>query len=331
MKRTQFACLLAGLMAFSGFLLSSFGQRLDPKQPVQKAASFAVSDAKAPDTPAATLQGPSWLKHLGLSVSQTQMGKMGGSGAPPTTEDNAGRATLKSNVDHFLTAFRSNPEQASQILNDKFMATGADLYRWNCQGCHGPEGKGAPPEINSIIGPVQGTSAVLTKKRMEARRIDADDEMINQMTELAATSLRDRLQHGGKNMPAFAYLRNDEVEALLGHLEKLAGVPPTKRDGLLVPESISSAGEHIARGTCHICHDATGEPTGGMMMTMMHRGIPSLASIPRDRSLSGVVHQVQFGSSGMMKMMGNEVMPAYPYLSEEEVAAVYFAAYSLRQ
>lgn len=329
MKRTPSALLFAALMAFSGFLLSLAGQQSDAKQPVQMPANVAVSDPKAPDAPAPSLQGPSWLKHLGLSVSETQMGKMGGNGSPPVTADTAGKATLKSNVTRFFTTFRSNPEQASQILNDKFMATGADLYRWNCQGCHGPEGKGAPPEINSIIGPVQGTSPDLAKKRMEARGIDADDEMITQMTELAATSLRDRLQHGGKNMPAFAYLRNDEVEALLGYLEKLSGVPPTKRDGLLVPESVSSAGEHIAKGTCHICHDATGEPTGGMMM-MMHHGIPSLASIPRERSLSGVVHQVQFGSSGMMKMMGNDVMPAYPYLSEEEIAAVYFAAYSVR-
>ncbi len=126
-------------------------------------------------------------------------------------------------------------------------------------------------------------------------------------------------------MPPFAYLRGDEVEALIGYLETLADVPPGKRAGLLVPETVTSTGEHIARGTCHICHDATGTAPARMMM---QANIPSLASIPRERSLSGVVHQVQFGSSGMMKMMGNEVMPAYPYFSDEEIAAVYFAAYS---
>ena len=51
--------------------------------------------------------------------------------------------------------------------------------------------------------------------------------------------------------------------------------------------------------------------------------IPSLASIPRDHSLNGVVHQVQYGSSGMMKMAGAEVMPAYPYFTQEEIAAAY--------
>lgn len=330
MKRTQFVFQLAAMLAFSSLLLSGSGQRSNANEPpVRKAANVAISDVKASDNPIGSLQGPSWLKHLGLSVSQTQMGKMGGTS--PSAESapaDPGKPTLKSSVVHFLTTFHSGPEQASPLLNEKFMVTGSDLYRWNCQGCHGPEGKGAPPEINPIIGPVQGTSAVLTKKRMEARGIDADDDMVNQMTELAVTSLRDRLQHGGKNMPAFSYLRTDEVEALLGYLEKLAGVPATKRDGLLVAESISSVGVHIARGTCHICHDATGQETGRMVM---HGGIPSIASIGRERSLSAVVHQVQFGSCSMMKMMSNELMPAYPYLSEEEIAAVYFAVYSVRQ
>ena len=224
----------------------------------------------------------------------------------------------------FLAAFRSDPEQAAGILNEKFTVTGSDIYRWNCQSCHGPDGKGTEPEINSVLGPVQGTSAKMTRDRMTARGIDADDEMITQMSELAETSLRDRFRHGGKNMPPFEYLRADEVEALLGYLEKLAGVPPTKRDGLVVPETASRVGEHIVRGTCHVCHDATG-PGAGMMM---HGTIPSLASISSDRSLSGIVHQVHYGSSGMMRMMGGDVMPAYPYFSEEEIAAAYFVAYS---
>lgn len=336
MNRTYFSFLLAVTVAVSGFLLAASGQQSSAKhETVEKRAALPISDPKPPDTPDPWLQGPSWLKHLGVSVSQTQMGKMGGTAAAsaaspnaagPAQADSAERAALQANVARFLTTFRSNPEQAARILNEKFMASGADLYRWNCQGCHGPEGKGAPPEINAIFGPVQGTSPVYTKKRMEARGIDADDEMVEQMSQLAETALRDRLQHGGKSMPPFAYLRADEVEALIGYLDSLADVPPGKRAGLLVPETVTSAGEHIARGTCHICHDATGTAPGRMMM--MQGNIPSLASIPRERSLSGVVHQVQFGSSGMMKMMGNEVMPAYPYFSDEEIAAVYFAAYS---
>jgi mono/diheme cytochrome c family protein len=235
---------------------------------------------------------------------------------------------LNSVIPRFLSTFRSNPEQAAAILNEKFAVSGADLYRWNCQACHGPDGQGATPEINSVLGPVQGTSPVMTRKRLEARGLDVDDDMIQQVTELAEASLRDRFQHGGKNMPSFEYLRADEVEALFGYLEKLASVPPTKRDGLLVPESAARVGEHIVRGTCHVCHDATGPGSGHTAMTQ--GTIPSLASIPRDHSLSGIVHQVQYGSSSTMKMTGGDVMPAYPYFTEEEIAALYLVAYSHR-
>ena len=111
---------------------------------------------------------------------------------------------------------------------------------------------------------------------------------------------------------------------MIGYLQKLAGVPAPKHANLLVQESPARVGEHVIKGTCHICHDATG-PTGRGMM-MMHRGIPSLASLPENVSLSGVERQVQYGSSGgmMSMMMRGERMPAYPYFTEEEVAAAYF-------
>jgi hypothetical protein len=63
-----------------------------------------------------------------------------------------------------------------------------------------------------------------------------------------------------------------------GYLEKLASVPSTKRDGLLVQESAARVGEHIVRGTCHVCHDATGPGSGHRALTQ--GTIPSLASIP---------------------------------------------------
>jgi mono/diheme cytochrome c family protein len=263
------------------------------------------------------------------------MGQMGGTGAlsakpqgnpQPASGDPVGPANLNLVIQRFLSTFRSSPEKAGAILNEKFSVSGADLYRWNCQSCHGPDGQGAPPEINSVLGPVQGTSPAMSRKRMEARGLDVDDDVIQQTTELAEASLRDRFQHGGKNMPSFEYLRADEVEALFGYLEKLASVPPTKRDGLRVPESAARVGEHIVRGTCHVCHDATGPGSGH---TAMAQGtIPSLASIPRDHSLSGVVHQVQYGSCATMRMTGGDTMPAYPYFTEEEIAAMYLVPYS---
>jgi mono/diheme cytochrome c family protein len=330
MNRTNAVLVLVATLAIAGLLLSAAGQNLQAKNGGAQPAKMLLAGAKSDESPIPSVLGASWLKHLGLTVSQTHMGKMGGSlptaNNPASAGGPAPSANLNSVMQKFLPTFRSNPEQAAGLLNQQFLVTGADLYRWNCQGCHGPDGKGFDPEINSIFGPVQGTSAKMTKDRMIARGIEADDEMVNQMSDLAATSLRDRLQHGGKNMPPFDYLRNDEVEALLGHLEKLAGVPPTKRDGLVVSESTARVGEHMVRGTCHICHDATGPGAG-----MGQAGIPSLASLPRDHSLSGMVHQVQFGSCNAMKLTGGDVMPAYPYFTEEEVAAAYFFTYPARR
>lgn len=344
MKRICAAFLIATL-AVAGLMVSVSAQDAPAKkdqQATQQPTPIAVSTSNVPDHPAPAAQGQSLLKHLGLTVSQTHMGQMGGTvsalSSPqgnPSSGSN-GLAGLNSIMQRFLTTFRSSPEQASAISNEKFSVSGADLYRWNCQACHGSDGRGSDrqgsgaqgeaPEINSVIGPVQGTSPVLTRKRLEARGLDVDDDMVQQVSDLADASLRDRLQHGGKSMPSFEYLRPDEVEALYGYLEKLASVPPTKRDGLLVPESVSRTGEHIVRGTCHICHDATGPGSGHA--AMVQGTIPSLASLPKEHSLSGVVHQVHYGSCGMIKTTGGEVMPAYPYFTDEEIAAVYFLTYA---
>jgi mono/diheme cytochrome c family protein len=315
-------------------LTSASGQNVSVNREqggTQSVVKPVSADVKVAEYPSVSLNGPSWIKHLNLTVSQTHLGQMGGnvsSSSAASAPVGKGATSLGSNIQRFLSALRAQPQQASAILNEQFQVAGADLYRWNCQSCHGPTGEGAVPEINSVIGPVQGTSPILTKKRMEGRGLDVDDDMVQQVTDLADGSLRDRLKHGGKNMPSFEYLRADEVEALYGYLEKLASVPPTKRDGLLVPESAARVGEHIVRGTCHVCHDATGPGAG--QIALLQGTLPSLASLPKEHSLSGVVHQVHFGSCGMMKTAGAEVMPAYPYFTDEEIASVYFLVYSAK-
>ncbi len=341
MNRARVPFLVAAALAAAGLLTWGSAQNVSTsKQPgtAPQTANAPAAESKAGEYPTVSIQGPSWLKHLGLTVSQTRMGQMGGSDPASanshaklllTVATSTPPASLNSIIQRFLATLHRGPQQASAILNEQFQASGADLYRWNCQSCHGPDGQGSAPEINSVIGPVQGTSPLLTRKRMEARGLEVDDDMVQQVSELAEGSLRDRLQHGGKNMPSFEYLRPDEVEALYGYLEKLASVPPTKRDGLLVPESAARVGEHIVRGTCHVCHDATGPGAGHA--AMMQGIIPSLASLPKEHSLSGVVHQVRYGSCGMIKLTGGEVMPAYPYFSEDEIAAVYLLAYSDRR
>jgi mono/diheme cytochrome c family protein len=115
--------------------------------------------------------------------------------------------------------------EEAKTLIAQFQLSGADLYRINCRSCHGPEGNGAPPEIHSLIGPVQATSAAMIQKRMEARGAPIAREMAAQMAGQAEKAIRDRLQHDGEKMPAFAYLRPEEVTALLSYLDQLAGVP----------------------------------------------------------------------------------------------------------
>ena len=338
MKRIFAAFGAGATLAVAGLLVSVSAQNVIANEehgvaPLSTATPVVAATVR--EYPIPSGQGPSCVKHLGLTVSHTRLGQMGGTGSAnpqgnphPSGGDPGSAANLNLVIQRFLSSFRTSPEKAGAILNEKFPVSGADLYRWNCQACHGPDGQGAPPEINSVLGPVQGTSPAMSRKRMEARGLDVDDDVIQQMTELAEASLRDRFQHGGKNMPSFEYLRPDEVEAVFGYLEKLASVPPTKRDGLMVPESAARVGELIVRGTCHVCHDATGPGSGHTAMTQ--GTIPSLASIPKEHSLSGVVHQVQYGSSSTMKMTGGDVMPAYPYFTEEEIAAMYLVPYSAR-
>jgi mono/diheme cytochrome c family protein len=245
------------------------------------------------------VEGPSWLRNLGLHVFQTSLEQMGDGGFIPSTH-------------------RTEPR-----TGNTFVLAGADLYRINCRGCHGPEGKGAPPEINSLIGPVQGMSPAFIRQRMKARGLEADDAMVNQLATQAEGAIRQRLQKGGKKMPPFEYLDRDEVNALLAYLETLAAVPAPRLPQRLVHEAALHVGEDVVKSTCHVCHDATGPGRGGMMM--MRGTIPSLASIPYEQPLSSVMRQVQYGSPPMMGMMGGgERMPALPYFTEEEIAAAYF-------
>ena len=249
-------------------------------------SSGAASDEFDRRYPPTAVRSRSWLRHLGLKVSQTRMGQMGGTQP---------------------AAWSPHRELTTETLNRSFLLTGADLYRLNCQACHGPDGKGAPPEISSLITPVQGTSLAFVKRRMETRGAPIDDEFANQLAGQAETALRSQIENGSEKMPPFRSLREDEVEALVNYLRMLAGVASPTDSSLLVRESAARVGEHVVEGTCHICH--------------------VLSSLQATRSLSSVERQVQQGSppmKRMMKVIGGEAMPAYPYFTDEEIAAAYY-------
>lgn len=297
------------------------------------ATNGSVPGAAVAGPQVTAVAGPSWLAHLGLSVSETRLGHMGGSASQPGVRGDepelASRLAgpgkgLRSALRRALSAFGRSRDR-NDLLDERFRLSGADLYRLDCRSCHGPTGEGAPPEIPSLLGPVRATSAAATLDRMKARGTPIDADMAKELASQAEADVRKRLREGGEKMPSFGHLRGEEVEALLGYLQQLAGVDAGKRGELLVAQSVARVGEHLVKGTCHVCHDATGP--GGQHATMMSGVIPSLASFPAEYSLDSVLYKVERGSSGMMGMMGmmnrGEEMPAFPYLSQEEISAAY--------
>jgi len=284
-----------------------------------------TGQASATNAPAVTpVAGPSVLHRLGLTIEETHMGQNGGSGGPPETARSepalAETGQMGGLIREFFNRFRRN-EDTSGPLNQAFTLTGADLYRLNCRSCHGAEGQGAPPEIPSYMDAVRGSSAALIRKRLEARGAPVDNAFVAELAKGGEQDLRDRLAHGGKRMPAFQHLAGREVDALLYYLRQQAGVPEATGPDLDVTESVARVGEHLAKGTCHICHDATGPGSGNMMM--MRGVIPSLASFPEEKSPDDLIRKVRYGASGMMGMMGDGRMPVFPYLTDEEIVAAY--------
>ncbi len=340
-------------------------------------AESAGGRSAVPDPAVTAVQGPSWLHHLGLEVSRTHMGEMGGTSAPPAGDvgveptlleqgEEGERSTpggmmgsgrgggmmgggrgggmmgggrgggmmgsgrmgsgMGGTMGRFYSRLREGGDRALALLGEEFDLTGGDLYRLDCQSCHGPSGEGAPPEIKSLLDPVRGASAVAISARMKKLGRDISEEMADQLAAQGEATIRKRLAEGGEKMPAFEHLRGDEIDGLLAYLKTLADVPGADGAAVRVPQTAARVGEHLVKGTCHICHDATGP---GGHMAMMSGAIPSLASFTETSSPGAMAHQVRYGSAPMMRMMGGPSMPALPYLTADEVAAGYFylAAY----
>ena len=120
-------------------------------------ARQSMTAERSSDPPVTAVAGESWLRHLHRSFGETSMGKTGRLG-PPAIE--SGAATTGAQLGLVWPS--------SQTVAFR----GADLYRVNCQGCHGDEGLGAPPEINSVINPVRATSIPLVVERMKKSGMD---------------------------------------------------------------------------------------------------------------------------------------------------------------
>src|ERR1700675_23497 len=112
------------------------------------AASLFGQTANTEDIPVTAVAGESWIRHNHTPFGVTSMGRTWDLGpAPPVS----GKESPSWRLD-------LSPGYATKIAT----LHGSDLYRLNCRACHGELGHGAPPEINSITGPVQATSTAAT-------------------------------------------------------------------------------------------------------------------------------------------------------------------------
>lgn len=201
---------------------------------------------------------------------------------------------------------------------------GSDLYRINCQGCHGVSGLGAPPEINSVINPVRATSVNLVIQRMKERGMEMSRADATELARQSKTALLQRLHDGGENMPPFPHLSETEIRALLAYLEQLAAIPGARSEQLAVKESPMRIGEHIVKSTCHTCHDAAGPNPSPQQLE--DGAIPPLETLPRRVSESEFVRKVTVGAPitmGTPPTPHRGRMPVFYYLSPNEAADVY--------
>ena len=201
---------------------------------------------------------------------------------------------------------------------------GADLYRLNCQGCHGESGLGAPPEINSVINPVRATSVPLVLARMKNAGMEMSYADAAKLAQQSKAALLDRLHKGGENMPAFPQLNEAEIHALLAYLKQLADVPGAASEQSVVKESPVHEGELIVKSTCHTCHSAVGPDPGPR--DLMDGAIPPLSTLTYRKNQSEFIRKVTQGAPVLMgspPTLCRGRMPVLFYLSEQEAADVY--------
>jgi mono/diheme cytochrome c family protein len=205
----------------------------------------------------------------------------------------------------------------------------ADLYRINCGSCHGPSGGGSPPEIKSVIGPIQATSAAFLVRQMRTRGVSLDEKTARQLASQAAAVIDKRLQNGGELMPSLHHLDKAEITGLMEYLRELAGLG--RAQPTAIRESPLRVGELVVKANCQTCHAATGP--GPLEITPEQRTgarppRPSLTGIARELSVQRVLLKVREGKDPAFPS-GRGTMPLFDYLTPAEVEAafLYLIAY----
>jgi len=252
------------------------------------------------------VEGPSNFNRLGLDFDSSSMGRTGLWGPPPSS-------------------YEGPPEDFVyyQGIAGVVPLTGADLYRLQCRSCHQADGNGVPPEIPAIMGPVQATSAPLLERRMKERGRPISAAFARELASGSEKDLLDRLKNGGQKMPSFKDLTGGEIHALVGYLDVLAGVPGSAKPAT-VSEPAARVGEILVKGTCHICHDATG--TWPDPEEILQGSIPPISGFTKKKTMTDFIWKVRHGAPivmGSLQLAYRGRMPVFDYLTDHEVASAY--------
>ena len=261
------------------------------------------------DADVTAVTGESLLTHLNRSLGDTSMAKTGRLGPAPGPGADSQQTFLP---------------RLLQPATETVSLRGSDLYRLNCQACHGESGLGAPPEINSIISPIRATSPGLVRERMKKVGTDISNADATKLAQESEAALLERLHKGGKTMPAFPQLKESDIRPLLAYLKLLADMPGAQNEQSSVKESQVRVGEFIVKSTCHICHGAVGPNPS--TQELLEGAIPPLSTLTKRKVQSEFIRKVTQGAPVLMgtpPMLYRGRMPVFYYLSEEEVADVY--------
>ena len=298
--RRPWLVLIAGLIVGTTLTVVGGGSSNEQGAPSTKAQEPVV-------TPVA---GSSWLNRLGLTYRDSSLGRSGATYGPPPRDCRHERP--------------SQPSAAPLAVGRPVVLSGADLYRLNCQSCHRAEGTGSPPEIKSVLGLVQGSSLELVRKQLQQEGTAAPRSAARAQATRARTDLYHRIQKGGQRMPALAHLQEADINALYAYLTQLAGSPDASPQSRRTT-SWARLGEHVVKGTCHICHDAVGPRPSGEALLVQGK-IPPFTTLLEDKPVVDFVTKVR---SGAPVMTGDPAfhyrgrMPVFSYLQDVEVAAAY--------
>ncbi len=279
------------------------GTRSEPATGVPK-RNRPIATIRLGNIEVTPVQGPSWLEHLGRRMNDSSMGRMGVIG---------------------MLGPRSQQQPAPfKPLGSSLMVSGADLYRLSCRGCHGEHGEGVPPEINSMIDPIRATSTELILERMKKLGSPISAGTARHLASQSQNTLLQRIHNGGQDMPGFPQLTPTEVQALVAYLDLLAGIPNAESKQMTLDLPVDHVGEDLVKGTCHVCHAATGPNPNPQ--EIMQGAIPPLDVLTQRLDEQQFVQKVTAGRPiimGELHLRYRGRMPVFSYLSPDQVAAAY--------